>query len=85
MEIFYSEQILDQYKQANNQKKAKIKENIQHTFHQALKHQMVQDNCEIEFKSKKRKTQSIQIQNLTPLLIGQSENIYFYESKILKG
>lgn len=81
--IFYSEQILDQYKKANNQKKAKIKENIQHTFHQALKHQMVQDNCEIEFKNKKRKTQPIQIQNLTPLLIGQSENIYFYESKIL--
>ena len=46
---------------------------------------MVQDNCEIEFKSKKRKTQSIQIQNPTPLLIGQSENIYFYESNILKG
>ena len=44
---------------------------------------MVQDNCEIEFKNKKRKTQPIQIQNLTPLLIGQSENIYFYESKIL--
>ena len=30
-------------------------------------------------KNKKRKTQSIQIQKLTPLLIGQSEKIYFYE------
>jgi hypothetical protein len=76
---FYLEQILDQYKQANNQKKAKIKKNIQHIFHQALEHRMVQDNCQIKFKSKKRKTQSIQIQNLTPLLIGQSEKIYFYE------
>ena len=53
---FYSEQILHQYKQANNQKKAKIKKSIQHTFHQALEHRMVQDNCEIKFKSKKRKT-----------------------------
>ena len=82
---FYSEQILDQYKQANNQKKAKIKKSIYHTFHQALEHRMVQDNCEIKFKSKKRKTQSIQIRNLTPLLIGQSEKIYFYESNILQG
>ena len=79
---FYSEQILHQYKQANNQKKAKIKKNIQHTFHQALKYRMVQDNSEIKFNSK---TQSIQIQNLTPLLIGQSEKIYFYESNILEG
>lgn len=71
--IFYLEQILDQYK------KAKIKKSIQHTFHQALEHRMVQDNCQIKFKSKKRKTQSIQIRNLTSLLIGQSEEIYFYE------
>ena len=40
---------------------------------------MVQDNCQIKFKSKKRKAQSIQIQDLTPLLTGQSEKIYFYE------
>ena len=78
---FYLEQILDQYKQANNQKKAQIKKHIQYTFHQALEHRMIQDNCQIKFKSKKKKTktQSIQIRNLTPLLIGQSEKIYFYE------
>lgn len=40
---------------------------------------MIQDNCQIKFKSKKRKTQYIQLRNLTPLLIGQSEIIYFYE------
>ena len=79
---FYSEQILNQYKQGNNQKKAKIKKNIQYTFQQALEHRMVQDNCQIDFKSKKRKTQSIQIRNLTPLLIGQSEKIYFYEKVV---
>lgn len=42
---FYLDQMLDQYKRANN----------------------------------KKKTQSIQIRNITPLLIGQSEKIYFYE------
>jgi len=76
---FYLEQILDQYKQANNQKKAQIKQHIQHTFHKALEHQMIQDNCQIKFKNKKRKTQYIQLRNITPLLIGQSEIIYFYE------
>jgi len=40
---------------------------------------MVQNYCQIKSKNKKRKTQSIQIQKLTPLLIGQSEKIYFYE------
>lgn len=40
---------------------------------------MVQDNCQIKFKSKKRKTQYIQLQNITPLLIGQSKITYFYE------
>ncbi len=62
------EQILDQYKQANNQKKALIKQHIQYTFHQALEHRMIQDNCQIKFKRKKRKTQYIQIRNITPLL-----------------
>lgn len=76
---FYLEQILDQYKLANNQKKAQIKEHIQYTFHKALEHRMIQDNCQIKFKSKKRKTQYIQLRNITPLLIGQSEIIYFYE------
>lgn len=76
---FYLDQILYQYKQVNNQKKALIKLHIQYTFDQALEYRMIQDNCQIKFKNKKRKTQSIQIRNLTPLLIGQSEKIYFYE------
>lgn len=77
--IFYLEEILNQYKQANNQKKAKIKKIIQNTFFQALEHQMVQDNCQIKFKNKKRETQFIEIRNLTTLAIGQGINICFYE------
>ena len=69
----------DQNERVNYQKKARIKKHIQYTFYQALEHRMIKDNCQIKFKSKKRKTQSIQIGNLTPLLIGQSEKIYFYE------
>lgn len=76
---FCLEQILNQYKQANNQKRTQIKEHIQYTFHKILEHRMVQDNCQIKFKSKKRKTQYIQLQNITPLLIGQSKITYFYE------
>jgi hypothetical protein len=76
---FYSKQILDEYKHTNNQKKAQLKRLIQYSFQQALKHKIIQNDCQIEFKNKKRKTQSIQIQKLTSLLIGQSERINFYE------
>jgi hypothetical protein len=76
---FSLDQILDQYKQANNQKKAQIKLHIHYTFDQALKYGMIQDNCQIKFKNKTRKIQFIPIRNLTSLLIGQSEKIYFYE------
>jgi hypothetical protein len=75
--VFYTDQVLSKYKRANNKKKSLIKLHIQDTFYQALKHQMIQDNCQMKFKNKK--TQSIQILNITPLLIGQSEKIYFYE------
>lgn len=77
--VFYLEEILNQYKQANNQKKVKIKKIIQNTFFQALEHQMVQDNCQIKFKNKKRETQLIEIRNLTILVIGQGIKICFYE------
>jgi hypothetical protein len=40
---------------------------------------MIQDNCQIKVKNKKRKAQSIQIQNITTLCIGQSEKKYFSE------
>jgi len=76
---FYSNQILDKYKHTNNQKKARLKQLVQHSFQQALKHKIIQNDCYIEFKNKKRKTQAIQIEKLTPLLIGQSERIHFYE------
>jgi hypothetical protein len=76
---FSLDQILDQYKQANNQKKAQIKLHIHYTFDQALEYGMIQDNCQIKFKNKTRKIQFIPIRNLTSLLIGQSEKIYFDE------
>ena len=71
--------MLDEYKHNNNQKKAQLKRLIQYSFQQALKHKIIQSHCQIEFKNKKMKTKSIQIQELTSLLIGQSEVIHFYE------
>lgn len=79
---FSVDQILEQYKQANNNKKANIKKYINHTFNQALKYQMIQENCQIKPKNKKRETKHTKITKLTPLLIGQSEQIHFHE-KIL--
>lgn len=76
---FYLNQILDEYKYANNQKKTQIKQLDQYSFQQALKYKIIQNDCYLEFKNKKRKTQSIQIQSLTLLRIGQSEKIHFYE------
>ena len=77
--IFYSHQILEQYKNNNNKKKAHLKQYIQHLFQQALKHKIIQNNLQIQFKNKKKKTQFIEIQKLTPLLIEQSQVIRFYE------
>ena len=54
--IFYSEQILEQYKNNNNKKKAHLKQYIQHLFQQALKHKIIQNNLQIEFKNKKKDT-----------------------------
>lgn len=80
---FYLNQILGQYKHVNNQKKAQLKRLIQESFQQALKHKIIQNYCQIEFKNKKRKTQYLQIQDLNPLLIGQSNTIDFYERLFL--
>ena len=80
---FYLNQILGQYKDVNNQKKAQLKRLIQESFQQALKHKIIQNYCQIEFKNKKRKTQYVQIQDLNPLLIGQSNTIDFYERLFL--
>lgn len=73
---FYSHQILEQYKNNNNKKKAQIKQYIQHIFQQALKYKIIQNNLQIELK---KKTQFIEIQKLCPLIIGQSHVIHFYE------
>ena len=77
---FYSHQILEQYKNNNNNnKKAQLKQYIKNLFQQALKHKIIQNNLQIEFKNKKRETQFIEIQKLTPLIIRQSQVIHFYE------
>lgn len=76
---FNSKQILDKYKRANNQKKAQLKKLIQQSFQQALKHKTIQNHLQIEFKNKKKKTQSIRIQELSTLIISQSDTIVFYE------
>ena len=67
---FYSNQILDKYKHANNQKKAQLKQLIQYLFQQALKYKIIQKDCQIEFKNKK--IQFIPIQHLTPFLLDKS-------------
>ena len=76
---FYSRQILDHYQHTNNRKNRQLKESIQDYFQQALKYKIIKSDCQLEFKNKKIKTQPIQVQKLTPLLIGQSEKIYFSE------
>jgi len=45
---------LKQYKNNNNKKKAQFKQYIQHLFQQALKHKIIQNNLQIEFKNKKK-------------------------------
>jgi hypothetical protein len=76
---FYSQQILDQYKNNNNKKKAQIKRFIQHIFQQAFKDKIIQNNCQIEFKNKKnKKLIQVEVQKLNPLLIGQSQVLHFY-------
>ena len=67
---FYSNQILEKYKHANNQKKAQLKQLIQYLFQQALKYKIIQKDCQIEFKNKK--IQFIPIQHLTPFLLDKS-------------
>ena len=76
---FYSHQILEQYKNNNNKKKTHLKKYIQYLFQQALKYKIIKNNLQIEFKNKKKETKLIEIQKLTPLLIGQSQVIRFYE------
>lgn len=49
---FYSNQILEKYKRASNQKKSQLKQLIQHLFQQALKYKIIQKDCQIEFKNK---------------------------------
>lgn len=40
---------------------------------------MIQNCCEVEFKDRTRKPQSIEIKKLNNLIIGQSDTINFYD------
>ena len=40
-------------KNNNNKKKVHLKQYIQHLFQQALKHKIIQNNLQIQFKNKK--------------------------------
>jgi len=46
--------MLEQSRNNNNKKGAQFKEFIQHLFQQASKHKIIQNNCQIEFKNKRR-------------------------------
>jgi hypothetical protein len=52
---------------------------IQDSFKQALVNKIIQNHCQVEFKNKERKPQSIKIEKLNNLIIGQTYAINFYE------
>lgn len=56
---FYSNQLLGQYKSANNQKKTQLNQFIQKSFQQALKHKIIRNYFQIDFKDKKRETRYV--------------------------
>ena len=78
---FQSGKIFRHYKNANNQKKAQIKQFILSFLQQLLKYKYIQASCKVQFKNKNKKKifKLVLIQQLTPLLIGQTENIYLFE------
>lgn len=77
---FYVNKILEHHKRSNNRKKAQVKQLIKDSLQQALTYKMIQNHCEVEFKNRTRKPQSIEIKKLNNLIIGQSDTINFYES-----
>lgn len=52
---------------------------IKSSFQQALAHKIIHSYCRVEFKDKTKKDQSIEIEKLNNLIIGQSDTINFYE------
>lgn len=76
---FYVNKILNQYKNTSNQKKAQVKDLIKSFFQKSLAHKIIHSYWRVEFKDKTKKSQSIEINKLNNLFIGQSYTINFYE------
>ena len=51
-------------KNNNNKKKVHLKQYIQHLFQQALKHKIIQNNLQIQFKNKKKRHSLLKYKNL---------------------
>lgn len=65
-------------------KKAQVKKHIQYTFHQALEHRMIQDNCQIKFKNKKRKHNILKYEILLPYLLDKVKQYIFMKNYFKK-
>tara|TARA_Y100000385_G_scaffold18768_1_gene18817 strand:+ start:12863 stop:14356 length:1494 start_codon:yes stop_codon:yes gene_type:complete len=76
---FYVHKIMECYKSANNHQKARTKRLIKVSLQQALAYKMIQNYCEVEFIKPARKSKLMKINQLSPLIIGQSSTIKFYE------
>ena len=63
------------YKSTNNHKKAQIKHVIKDSLQQALPYKTIQNYCEVEFINPTRKSKLMEINQLSPLIIGQSSII----------
>lgn len=70
---------MQRYKSTNNHKKAQIKHLIKDSLQQALAYKMIQNYCEVEFVNPTRKSKLMEINQLSPLIIGQSSILKFYE------
>jgi len=67
------------YKSSNNQKKAQIKHLIKYSLQQASAYKIIQNYCEVKFLNPARKSELMEIDQLSSLIIGQSTTIKFYE------
>lgn len=76
---FYVHKIMECYESSNNQKKAQIKHLIKDSLQQASAYKIIQNHCEVKFLNPARKSELMEINQLSFLIIGQSTIIKFYE------
>lgn len=77
---FYVNKVMEHYKSSNNHKKSQIKHLIKDSLQQALGYKIIQNYCEVEFRNPTRKSKLMEINQLSSLIIRQSNAINFYES-----